>query len=215
MTQEMQEIIQRLKDAIEKSNLSYSQLERLTGIAKSSIQRYATGQTKKIPIDNLKSIAAACGVSAEYLLGWDEQKETGSAPGTFPYKPTHRIPVLGRVAAGLPLYAEENIEGYILTELNGGAEYFGLRIIGDSMNAARIQDGDIVVVRKQDVVENGEIAIVLVGDSDATVKKFIRTGNIVHLIPVSTNPAHEVQEYDLRDTSVKILGKVVRVQFDM
>ena len=66
-----------------------------------------------------------------------------------------------------------------------------------------------------DIVENGEIAIVLVDDADATIKKFMRTGNTVHLIPLSTNPVHQIQEYDLRKTRIKVLGKVVRVQFDM
>ena len=66
-----------------------------------------------------------------------------SSPSTS----THRIPILGRISAGLPLYAEEHIEGYTLTDLNGGAEYFGLRVSGDSMNALRINEGDIIIVR--------------------------------------------------------------------
>lgn len=212
----MKTIAERISEGLKMRHMKQTELAERSGIGKGAISCYISGAYEPKQ-KNIYRIAKALNVSEAWLMGHDvspERKED-AGPNSFPYEPKHKIPVLGRVAAGLPLYAEENIEGYILTELNGGAEYFGLRIVGDSMNAARIQDGDIVVVRKQDVVENGEIAIVLVGNSDATVKKFMRTGNIVHLIPLSTNPAHEVQEYDLRDTSVKILGKVVRVQFDM
>ena len=124
-----------------------------------------------------------------------------------------RIPILGRIAAGAPIYAEENIEGYTFTDLNGGAEYFALRVRGDSMNAARIFDGDIVIIRRQDIVENGEIAAVLIDDQDATLKRFSRSGNIVTLMPQSTNPKHKPFVYDLKETNVQILGLVVKVEF--
>lgn len=124
----------------------------------------------------------------------------------------HRIPILGRISAGLPLYAEQNIEGYTLTDLNGGAEYFALRVSGDSMNAARIEDGDIIVVRRQSEVENGELAVVMVGDDDATVKRFYSTSSTVTLMPQSTNPEHQPQIYDLKKTKIKVLGKVVKIE---
>ena len=124
-----------------------------------------------------------------------------------------RIPILGRIAAGTPIYAEENIEGYTFTDLNGGAEYFALRVRGDSMNAVRIYDGDLVIVRKQNIVENGEIAAVLIDDQDATLKRFSRTGDIVTLMPQSTNPVHQPFVFDLKKTNVKILGLVVKVEF--
>ncbi len=205
---------ERIKRLREAQNLTQQELAERVGYKTSSAINKIELGIRDVSQSKIIAFAQALGSSPEQLMGWD-QKDVEDTPGTFSYNPTHKIPLLGCVRAGLPLYADENIEGYILTELNGGAEYFGLRIVGDSMNAARIQDNDIVIVRKQDIVENGEIAIVLVGDSDATVKKFIRTGNIVYLIPLSTNPAHEVQEYDLRETNVKVLGKVVRVQFDM
>ena len=127
----------------------------------------------------------------------------------------HRIPILGRISAGLPLYAEQHIEGYTLTDLNGGAEYFALRVSGDSMNAARIQDGDILIVRRQDEVENGEVAVVMVGDDDATVKRFYSTGSTVTLMPQSTNPDHQPQIYDTTKTSIRVIGKVVEVKITL
>lgn len=83
------------------------------------------------------------------------------------------------------------------------------------MNAARIQEGDVLIVRRQEEVENGEVAIVMVGDDDATVKRFYSTGNTVTLMPQSTNPQHQAQMYDLRKTKIKVLGKVVKVEFSV
>ena len=131
-------------------------------------------------------------------------------PQTF-----HRIPILGRISAGLPLYAEQHIEGYTLTDLNGGAEYFALRVSGDSMNAARMQDGDLLIVRRQETVENGEVAVVMVGDEDATVKRFYATGSTVTLMPQSTNPEHQPQIYDTEKTRIRIIGRVVKVEFTL
>lgn len=110
--------------------------------------------------------------------------------GAYEYNPTHRIPILGRISAGLPLYAEEHIEGYTFTDLNGGAEYFALRVKGDSMTAARIFEGDLLIVRRQERVENGEIAVVMVDNDAATVKCFSQHGSTVILEPKSLNAEH-------------------------
>ena len=88
---------------------------------------------------------------------------------------------MGLISAGLPLYAEQHIEGYTYTDLNHGEEYFALRVKGDSMNAARINDNDVLIVRKQCTVENGEIAVVMVGDNDAVVKRFYQNGSEYHI----------------------------------
>ena len=111
------------------------------------------------------------------------------------------------------MYAEENIEGYTYTDLNGENEYFALRVKGDSMDALGIRDGYIVIVRRQSIVEDGEVAIVMVDHEDATMKRFYRTDSTVTLMPQSTNPAHKPQIYNLTKTTVEILGKVVKVEF--
>ena len=126
----------------------------------------------------------------------------------------HKIPILGRIAAGLPLYAEEHIEGYTYTEHNGGAEYFALRVKGDSMNAALINDGSLIIVRRQPEVENGQIAVVRVEKDDATVKRFRQDGDTVQLIPQSYNPTHQTQIYDLKNTNIEIIGKVVECKVE-
>ena len=129
-----------------------------------------------------------------------------------PYFPKGQMPILGKVAAGMPIFAQENIEGYAANDFDDGEEYFALRVRGDSMNAAGIADGDLLVVRKQPVVDNGEIAVVLVNGNDATVKRFHQVGQMVTLSPQSLNPAHQIQIYNTKEIPVSILGKVVEVR---
>lgn len=162
----------------------------------------------------LKKLADFFNVSTDYLLGREAPApdyEWMKAHGEYPYNPkVKKIPVLGYVSAGLPIYAEEHIEGYTYTEIeNDGFEYFALKVTGHSMNAARINDGDIVIVRVQPTCENGDIVVVRVDNEDATVKRFNRLGNIVQLIPQSFNPEYQIQEYDLKKTKIDIVGKVV------
>ena len=181
-------------------------------ISKSSVNMYERGE-REPGIQTLEAIADLFNVDMDYLLGNSSipnRAEAGDSVPLVPFAPTHRIPILGRIRAGLPLYAEEHVEGYTYTELNGGAEYFALRVTGDSMSAARIGDGDTLIIRRQDCVENGQIAVVLVGDDEATVKRFYQSGHTVTLMPQSTNPIHQPQIYDTRQVSIRIVGLVVQ-----
>lgn len=155
-------------------------------------------------IDKIELMANYFGVPKSELV---EAPDT-LPKGAVPYNPTRKVPLLGQIAAGLPLYAEQNIEGYVWTDRNHGAEYFALRVRGDSMNGARIYDGDIILVRRQNVVEDGEIAVILVND-DATIKRYHCNGSTVILSPQSTNPVHQPQIYSLKENRISILGKVV------
>ena len=117
-----------------------------------------------------------------------------------------RIPILGRIAAGTPIYAEENIEGYTYTDLNGGSEYFGLRVHGDSMDAARIHDGDVVIVRRQETVENGQIAAVLIDSEEATLKRVKIFDD--HIVLEPENPMYKPLVFWGEEmNNVRILGK--------
>lgn len=162
-------------------------------------------------IDKIEILADYFGVLKSDLI--EDKSDLPSNTVPLDLYSLHRIPILGRIAAGIPIYAEENIEGYTYTDLNGGAEYFGLRVRGDSMDAAGIKDGYIVIVRRQDIVENGDIAAVLIDDQDATLKRFSRQGDTVTLMPQSTNPENHPFIYNLKETHVKILGLVVKVEF--
>lgn len=110
------------------------------------------------------------------------------------------------------MYADENIEEYIACDYTDEYEYFALKVKGDSMNAVGINEGDYVVVRSQDIVENGEIAIVLVNGDEATVKKFARNGDTIVLTPQSYNPKHQVQIYNIKDVPIRVIGKVMETR---
>ena len=201
---------ERIYNLMQSQNISYGELSKQTGIPKSALQRYATGETVKIPLDRIEIIAKALDASPAYIMGWSDNRTNELPENAIPYNPImHKIPILGTIAAGLPLYAEQNIEGYTYTDLNGGSEYFALRVNGDSMTAANIPDKSILVVRRQEEVENGEIAVVMVNDDSATVKRFKQERNIITLSPQSHNPEHQVQIYDLKHDTIRIIGKVV------
>ncbi len=189
--------------------LTQTELGEKLGVKTNAVSKWECGRVEDIPTSKIKAMATLFEVPPSYLI--DDQLPAGATPVDLPS--LHRVPILGRIAAGLPLYAEQNIEGYTLTDLNDGAEYFALRVTGDSMNAMRIQEGDLLMVRRQDTVENGEVAVVMVGESDATVKRFYATNNTVTLMPQSTNPKHQPQIYDLKKTTIQVLGKVVKVEF--
>lgn len=186
---------------LEKKGMTQASLADALGLTPSTVSDWCTG--KKYPrVSSLQLLANFFGIPRGQLT------EEETLPGT-PYHPTRRIPILGRVAAGLPLFAEEQIEGYTYTDFSDGAEYFALRVEGNSMNAARIYDGDVLIVRRQDIVENGEIAVVLTDEEAATVKRFYRQGNIVTLLPQSTDASYGPQVYDLSVSRIRVLGKVV------
>ena len=194
------------------------------GVSDKIVSQWRVGTTRSYR-SRIATIAEALGTTTEYLLTGNGPKQKRAVSesdtalpmgaehidlGTF-----HRIPILGRISAGLPLYAEQHIEGYTVTDLNSGAEYFALIVHGDSMNALGINDGYRLIVRRQDEVENGEVAVVMVGDEDATVKRFYATGDTVTLMPQSTNPEHQPQIYDATKTKIRVIGKVVKVEFTL
>lgn len=120
-----------------------------------------------------------------------------------------RVPVVGRIAAGLPILAQENIEGWITVDQRRGSDVlFALRVRGTSMTGAGILDGDLVIVRQQQTAEPGDIVVALVGGEEATVKRLGRGGETVVLKP--ENP--EAECIELPAERVSIQGKVIGVQ---
>lgn len=195
--------------------LTLEEVADQVGISRQTMSRYETGVIANIPSDKIELLAKALKTTPSALMGWENPVPLPPNAIPIDFSKYHRIPILGRISAGLPLYAEEHIEGYTLTDLNGGAEYFALRVHGDSMNGLRINDDDIIIVRRQEEVEQGEVAVVLVDGDDATVKRFYSSDTTVTLLPQSTNPAHKPQVYNLDTTVVRILGKVVKVEFTL
>lgn len=201
----MSDISNRILEILLSKDISYGELSKQTGIPKSALQRYATGETEKIPIDRLEKIAIAIGTTTSHLMGWSDSI-TANILNITPMPEKRQVPMLGTIACGEPILATENIEDYVAIpkELPGD---FALTCKGDSMINARIFDGDIVYIRQQDTVENGEIAAVLI-DNEATLKRVRLFDD--HIVLEPENPMYKPLVYWGEEmNSVRILGKAV------
>ena len=198
------EVVELVKKLTEEQNMSMSELSRRVGIAKSAISRYFNG-TRELPLNKIGDFASVLHTTPDYLLGIDYE----------PPKPQGlQIPVLGTVAAGIPISAVEDILDYeeVPQSWESQGEFFSLKIKGDSMEP-RMESGDVVIVRQQSDANSGDTVIVLVNGDDATCKKLQKTDNGIML--VSTNPKYPPMFYsdeDIRTKPVVILGKVVELR---
>ena len=130
--------------------------------------------------------------------------------GALAIEPVHalELPVMGRIAAGVPIEAIAHVSHHVAVPgsmLSGKGQHYALEVKGDSMIEAGINDGDIVVIREQTTAENGDIVVALVEDSEATLKRFRRKGNMIAL--EAANPAYETRL--LPDHAVKVQGRLV------
>lgn len=200
----------KLKKCRKDSSLSQKEFGQKIGVAESTVSLYESN--KRFPdADTLKKISALFEVSLDYLLGNEpakaaQPKTTGRGV---------RIPVLGRVVAGIPIEAVEEILDYeeITPELAATGEFFALKIRGHSMEP-RMMEGDVVIVRRQDDVESGDIAIVLVNGNEATVKRVKKQEDGITLIAnnISVYEPHYYSNKEIEELPVRILGKVVELR---
>jgi repressor LexA len=225
-------IVERIKYLRKQKKISLRNLAEQSKVSKTTINEIENGIVKNPTIDTLQKIVEALGFTLMDLWEDDLEYEDLCNPceddndnnknnivreSATQYRTVLpelcSIPILGIISAGEPIRAIQNIIGYeyLPTDMVTGGEYFGLKVTGDSMNAARINDGDVVIVREQASVENGEIAIVMVDGENATVKLFYQTETTVTLIPQSINPVHAPRIIDITKESIKVLGKVVKV----
>ena len=207
----MKTIAERIKEGMEIRNLKQADLVELTGISKGALSSYISGRYEPKQ-NNIYLIAKALSVNEAWLMGLDAPIDrniiqTTSAKGV-------KIKVLGRVAAGIPIEAIEDIidTEEITEELARTGKFFGLQIKGDSMTP-NICNGDIVIVRQQDDAENGDVVIATINGNDAVCKRLRKYKEGIELI--SNNPSYDPMEFsnkDIAETPVKILGKVVELR---
>lgn len=178
----MSEIYERIKQRRQELGLTVEDLANKMGYKdKSSISKIENGKAD-IPTSKVIAFARALETTTAYLLGVEEQ--TDIPTGFEPLPEMTTVPLVGNIACGTPITAEENVIARIGVPSAWKAD-FALVCHGDSM-APKIQDGDVVCIRKQPVVENGEVAAVRIGE-EATLKHFYRDGDQVTLL--SDNPA--------------------------
>lgn len=190
----------RIKYLRKLDNLTQQQLADALGVAKSTISMYETGQ-REPDFETLEAIADYFNVEMRTFFPGGQ-----SVPGILPLPANKAYPLVGDIACGTPILAEENISEYIQFPDDMEVD-FCLRCRGDSMVDARIYDGDIVFIRQQPEVENGEIAAVLIGE-ETTLKRVYRTGDTLTL--VAANSAYAPMVYTgAQLENVRILGKAV------
>ncbi len=194
----------RLREARKAKGLTQVEVSRIIGISQNGYSDWETGKNR-VDARSLGRLAELYGVTVNYLLGIDENDA--------PVKGV-RIPVLGSVAAGIPIEAIQDIVDYeeIDADMAAAGEYFGLRIKGSSMEP-RIREGDVVIVRRQEEAETGDTVVVLVNGDSATVKRIKIEPNGIALIP--NNPAYDTRFYSAAEVEllpVHIIGKVVELR---
>lgn len=194
----------RLREARKAKGLTQVEVSRIIGISQNGYSDWETGKNR-VDARSLGRLAELYGVTVNYLLGIDEND--APAKGV-------RIPVLGSVAAGIPVEAIQDIVDYeeIDADMAAAGEYFGLRIKGSSMEP-RIREGDVVIVRRQEEAETGDTVVVLVNGDSATVKRIKIEPNGIALIP--NNPAYDTRFYsaaEVESLPVRIIGKVVELR---
>lgn len=204
----------RIKNRRRELDMTMSELGSAIGVAASTIQRYEKGLITRPKVPVIKEIAKALGVSYNAIIGEADDNDT-MPENAFPADVGSRIkvPIIGRVAAGLACLAEEYIEGYDYASpdlIHRNMEYVYLRVKGDSMQPL-IMENDLVLVRKQEAVDNGTYAVVIIDGEDGVVKK-IKTGkDRIELI--SENPYYPPRIFTGEECSrVRVFGKVIEVK---
>lgn len=197
----------RLRALREQSGKTQRELAALLCINRVSYTQYENNK-RTPPPDTLRKLAIIFNVSVDYLLGNDVMKTSAAKKGV-------KIPVLGRVVAGVPIEAIQEILDYeeITPELAATGDFFALKIRGHSMEP-RMLEGDVVIVRRQDDVDSGDVAIVLVNGNEATVKRVKKQKDGITLIATNTSvyEPHFYSNAEIADLPVRILGRVVELR---
>ena len=215
----MSTIGSRIRNRREELGLSQDELGKRLGYkSRSSINKIELDQ-RNLTQSKIKAIAEALETTPAYIMGWDEpdqkldKENLKFFDNLFPIE-TKKFPLIGNIACGKPILADEQFEAYIEAGANIKAD-FCLRAKGDSMIGARIYDGDIVFIRKQEMVDDGEIAAVLI-DDEATLKRvyYDQESNVIQLF--AENPQYKTMRFAEEELDhIRILGKAVALQTDI
>ncbi len=201
------DMAERIKERRILMGFTQEELGEKLGLQKSAIAKYENGRVENMKRSVIANMANILKCSPSYLMGWEEDLPTSKRHAVT-------INVLGRVAAGIPLEAIEDIidTEEIDEDLARTGTFFGLQIHGDSMEP-RMCEGDIVIVRRQDDAESGEIVIATVNGSDATCKRLRKYRDGIELI--SNNPSYDPMFFsneEIENKPVRIIGKVVELR---
>lgn len=193
----------KIKNRRNELGLTLKEVAKALGVSESTVQRYETSEIKNMGIDKVEALANILKVTPEYLMGWSDEKGDYSSYDLLPII-KRKIPVLGNVHCGTPKYANQEYIDLVDTDVNAD---FALIAEGDSMTDVGIQDKDLVFVRRKPIVDNGKIAVVLIGE-EAAIKRVHKTGGTLILSPANQN--YEPLIFDSSSVEdIKILGEVI------
>lgn len=202
----------KIKFNREKLGYTLEELSKLVGVSAPTIQRYESGEIKNVRRDKIAKLAKALDVTPSYLMGWEDENSEPileNIPGIITPIKMKRIPILGTISCGNPIFADQNYDGYFMIDTNLPEADFVLKAKGDSMIEANIFEGDFVFFTKQRDVDNGTIAAVLI-DEEATLKRVNKTNDVIILQPCNKNYEPLVYSKD-DDKNIVILGQMVGV----
>lgn len=205
------DIGEKIKYLRSKEGLTLEQVGDFVGVGKSTVRKWESGDIKNMRRDKIASLAAALHTTPAYLMGWDEKPAL--PPDAIPYVRGRRLPILGTIPAGVPVLADEDIEGYDYADVPEGEDYFFLRVRGYSMINAGISPGDLVLIKVQSCADNGQIVACRVNGDESTLKRFKQQGDTVILMP--ENSAYEpiiVSCADFESGYASIIGVAVEVK---
>lgn len=194
---------ERIKKKRIESGFSQVDFANKIDVSKQTLYKYENNIITNIPSDKIEAISKVLNLSPMYIMGWEDLEQPTPKSNGYP---TVRIPVLGDVAAGVPILAQQDIIGYedIPADMAKTGEYFGLKIKGDSMEP-KIHDNDIVIVKSMSNAENNDIVIAMI-NNEATCKRLHKYSNSVVLTAINSDyKPIEVTP----DENIQILGKVV------
>lgn len=204
------DMAQKIKELRLANDLTLEQVADIVGVGKSTVRKWETGMIANMRRDKIAALAQALHTTPEYLMGWSTTMEVSNL---FKIE-TKKFRLLGNIACGEPIFANEEKELYVVAGANIKAD-FCLMAKGDSMIGARIYDGDIVFIRQQDIVEDGEIAAVLIED-EATLKRvyYDREAGVLSLF--AENLKYKTMRFSGEELNhIRILGKAVAFQSDI
>lgn len=197
-----------LKSRRKQLNLTQKDIAAFVGVSEATVSRWESGDIENMGRDKIAKLSKILKISPGQIAGYMEDEDTRKKSKGV------KIPVLGRVVAGIPIDAMEEIIDYeeISEDMARQGDFFALQVKGDSMEP-RIVDGDVVIVRKQEDVDSGDIAIILVNGDEATIKKVQKFDGGINLVP--TNSAYPVLTYtnkEIEQLPVRVIGKVVELR---
>ena len=204
------EIGNRIEKSRKAVGMTQEELANTLGLNKSTIQRYESGKIEKIKLPIIEAMANALGVRPEYLAAKSDTSENNIE--VLPNSKVHMIPVFETVSAGFGAYANDCIIDYMplyITNISDVPDMMCIKVTGDSMYP-KIEDGDIIVVRRQPIVDNGQIAVVLIDGEEGVVKKINAGNDFIELI--SINPMYPPRRFEDEETErISIVGLVKQI----